>query len=166
MTGQVPHPVKRERMERLVELVQRRARERAQRFVGRSMEVLVEGPSRTDPPAPRPHPPQQDGQLRGHGRARRAGRGGDHRGHVDHALGARETAQQSPLKVLAIFGPTGVGKTAVAIATADRLRERGEDPVAVSCDALQVYRGLETLSGPRRPRNGLGSSTGWSASST
>ena len=46
---QLPHPVKRERMERLVELVQRRARERAQRFVGRTVEVLVEGPSRTDP---------------------------------------------------------------------------------------------------------------------
>jgi tRNA-2-methylthio-N6-dimethylallyladenosine synthase len=46
---QVPHKVKVERMERLVELVQRRARERAQRFVGRTMEVLVEGPSRTDP---------------------------------------------------------------------------------------------------------------------
>ena len=49
MTDQVPHSVKRERMERLVELVQRRARDRAQRFVGRTMEVLVEGPSRTDP---------------------------------------------------------------------------------------------------------------------
>ena len=49
MEGQLPHPVKRERMERLVELVQRRARERAQRFVGRTMEALVEGPSRTDP---------------------------------------------------------------------------------------------------------------------
>jgi tRNA-2-methylthio-N6-dimethylallyladenosine synthase len=36
-------------MERLVEVVQRRARERAQRFVGRTVEVLVEGPSRTDP---------------------------------------------------------------------------------------------------------------------
>jgi tRNA-2-methylthio-N6-dimethylallyladenosine synthase len=46
---QVPHPVKRERMERLVELVQRRAHDRAQRFVGRTVEVLVEGPSRTDP---------------------------------------------------------------------------------------------------------------------
>jgi tRNA-2-methylthio-N6-dimethylallyladenosine synthase len=45
----VPHPVKVERMERLVEAVQRRARERAQRFVGRRVEVLVEGPSRTDP---------------------------------------------------------------------------------------------------------------------
>jgi tRNA-2-methylthio-N6-dimethylallyladenosine synthase len=49
MLDQVAHPVKRERMERLVELVQRRARERSQRFVGRTMEVLVEGPSRTDP---------------------------------------------------------------------------------------------------------------------
>jgi tRNA-2-methylthio-N6-dimethylallyladenosine synthase len=46
---QVPFAVKRERMQRLVEVVQRRATERAQRFVGRTMEVLVEGPSRTDP---------------------------------------------------------------------------------------------------------------------
>jgi tRNA-2-methylthio-N6-dimethylallyladenosine synthase len=49
MEGQLPHPVKRERMERLVELVQRRAAERAERFLGRELEVLVEGPSRTDP---------------------------------------------------------------------------------------------------------------------
>jgi tRNA-2-methylthio-N6-dimethylallyladenosine synthase len=49
LPDQVPHEVKVERMERLVEVVQRRARERAQRFVGRSLEVLVEGPSRTDP---------------------------------------------------------------------------------------------------------------------
>jgi tRNA-2-methylthio-N6-dimethylallyladenosine synthase len=48
MDGQVPHPVKVERMERLVELVQRRAAQRAQRFVGREIEVLVEGTSRTD----------------------------------------------------------------------------------------------------------------------
>jgi tRNA-2-methylthio-N6-dimethylallyladenosine synthase len=48
MDGQLPHPVKVERMERLVEVVQRRATERAQRFVGRTMEVLVEGTSRTD----------------------------------------------------------------------------------------------------------------------
>jgi tRNA dimethylallyltransferase len=53
--------------------------------------------------------------------------------------------------ILAIFGPTGVGKTAVAIAVAEVLRERGEDPVAVACDAIQVYRGLETLSGAATP---------------
>lgn len=35
----------------------------------------------------------------------------------------------------------------MAIAVAERLRERGEDPVAVNCDSIQVYRGLETLSG-------------------
>jgi tRNA dimethylallyltransferase len=50
-------------------------------------------------------------------------------------------------RVVAIFGPTGVGKTAVAIALAERLRADGEDPVAVSADALQVYAGLETLTG-------------------
>jgi tRNA dimethylallyltransferase len=49
--------------------------------------------------------------------------------------------------VLAIFGPTGVGKTALAFAVAERLRARGERPVAVSADALQVYQGLETLTG-------------------
>jgi tRNA-2-methylthio-N6-dimethylallyladenosine synthase len=47
--GVVPHEVKVERMQRLVEVVQRRAHERAQRFVGRTVDVLVEGPSRTDP---------------------------------------------------------------------------------------------------------------------
>jgi len=47
--GLVAHEVKVERMQRLVEVVQRRGRERAQRFVGRTLEVLVEGPSRTDP---------------------------------------------------------------------------------------------------------------------
>ncbi len=49
LADQVPHVVKRERMDRLVDLVQRKATERSQRFVGRTMEVLVEGPSRTDP---------------------------------------------------------------------------------------------------------------------
>jgi len=47
--GLVDQEVKVERMQRLVEVVQRRAAERAQRFVGRELEVLVEGGSRTDP---------------------------------------------------------------------------------------------------------------------
>jgi tRNA dimethylallyltransferase len=51
------------------------------------------------------------------------------------------------LRILALFGPTAVGKTGVAIAIAERLRERGEDPVAVNCDSIQVYEGLEVLSG-------------------
>ena len=49
--------------------------------------------------------------------------------------------------VIALFGPTGVGKTAVAIALAALLRGRGEDAVAVSADALQLYAGLEVLTG-------------------
>ncbi|MDX6626554.1 MAG: tRNA dimethylallyltransferase [Solirubrobacterales bacterium] len=51
------------------------------------------------------------------------------------------------MSVLALFGPTGVGKTGVAIALAELLRERGEEPVAVNCDALQVYEGLGALTG-------------------
>jgi tRNA dimethylallyltransferase len=51
------------------------------------------------------------------------------------------------MDLIALFGPTGVGKTAVALALARRLRQRGEDPAAVSADALQVYAGLETLTG-------------------
>ncbi len=47
--GLIAHEVKVERMQRLVEVVQRRAAQRAQRFVGRTLDVLVEGASRTDP---------------------------------------------------------------------------------------------------------------------
>jgi tRNA dimethylallyltransferase len=54
-------------------------------------------------------------------------------------------------EVIALFGPTGVGKTDVAIELAGRLRAVGEQPVAVSADALQVYQGLETLTGAARP---------------
>lgn len=52
-----------------------------------------------------------------------------------------------PPAVVAVFGPTASGKTAVAEALADRLRTE-----VVSCDALQVYRGLPLLtSQPERP---------------
>jgi tRNA-2-methylthio-N6-dimethylallyladenosine synthase len=48
MADQVPHEVKIERMERLVETCQRIAREHNEARLGRVEEVLVEGPSRTD----------------------------------------------------------------------------------------------------------------------
>ncbi|HEX6652815.1 MAG TPA: isopentenyl transferase family protein, partial [Thermoleophilaceae bacterium] len=57
----------------------------------------------------------------------------------------------APEAVIAIFGPTGVGKTSVAIELAERLRAGGEDPVAISADALQVYRGLEVITGVATP---------------
>ena len=49
MDGQVPEEVKRERMERLVERIQCDARARNAALVGTVQEVLIEGPSRTDP---------------------------------------------------------------------------------------------------------------------
>src|SRR6202034_1526330 len=60
------------------------------------------------------------------------------------------------MQIIALFGPTGVGKTSIAVALAEHLRARGvEDsgagPVAVSADALQVYEGLETLTGVASP---------------
>jgi tRNA dimethylallyltransferase len=71
--------------------------------------------------------------------------------HGDGDTGLMHDRQSSAAgkarEVIAVFGPTGVGKTAVALALAGRLRARGEDPVAVSADALQVYMGMETLTG-------------------
>ena len=49
MPDQIPDDTKRDRIERLVELVQRIAAERNDARIGRIEEVLVEGPSRTDP---------------------------------------------------------------------------------------------------------------------
>jgi tRNA dimethylallyltransferase len=46
--------------------------------------------------------------------------------------------------VIAIFGPTGVGKTAVAVALAEH---HGGNAVAISADALQVYEGMPILTG-------------------
>jgi tRNA dimethylallyltransferase len=55
------------------------------------------------------------------------------------------------MRIIALFGPTGVGKTSIAVALAGLLRARGEDPVAVSADALQVYSGLEIVTGVASP---------------
>jgi tRNA-2-methylthio-N6-dimethylallyladenosine synthase len=49
LPDQVPDDVKHDRLERLVDVVQRIAGERNRERVGRVEEVLVEGPSRTDP---------------------------------------------------------------------------------------------------------------------
>lgn len=70
-----------------------------------------------------------------------------------HATGVRGERAHSTVmstggvEVLALFGPTSVGKTGVAVALARSLRSRGVSPVAVNCDAIQIYRGLETISG-------------------
>jgi tRNA dimethylallyltransferase len=46
---------------------------------------------------------------------------------------------------VALFGPTGVGKTEVAVELARVLEERGGRAAAVSADAFQVYEGLDLL---------------------
>ena len=51
------------------------------------------------------------------------------------------------LPIVAIFGPTAVGKTEVAVALAETLSSQGLRCTAVSADAYQLYRGLEVLSG-------------------
>jgi tRNA dimethylallyltransferase len=54
---------------------------------------------------------------------------------------------QLAVEVIAVFGPTGSGKTAVAGALADELGTE-----VVSADAMQVYRGLPILTNqPERP---------------
>jgi tRNA dimethylallyltransferase len=53
--------------------------------------------------------------------------------------------RQAPSVLVAIFGPTAVGKTEIAVELAGMLRARGEQPVAVSADAFQLYEGLDAL---------------------
>jgi tRNA dimethylallyltransferase len=50
-----------------------------------------------------------------------------------------------PPDVIAVFGPTGVGKTEIAVELADLLRADGRRPTAVSADAIAVYEGLDVL---------------------
>lgn len=54
-------------------------------------------------------------------------------------------------RVIAIFGPTGIGKTGVAIELARLMAEQGETAVAVNCDSIQVYDGLPIISGAPEP---------------
>jgi tRNA dimethylallyltransferase len=53
--------------------------------------------------------------------------------------------------LIALFGPTAVGKTEIAVELAERLQRRGEQPVALSADALQVYAGLDALAAKPTP---------------
>lgn len=55
----------------------------------------------------------------------------------------------SGTSVIALFGPTAVGKTEIALAVGRALRAAGRDPIAVSADAMQLYQGIETLTGAR-----------------
>lgn len=66
------------------------------------------------------------------------------RGSVSERMGGSMT---EGLPLIALFGPTAVGKTGVAIELGKLIEERGGSAVAVNCDSIQVYRGLEVISG-------------------
>ncbi|MBU2602068.1 MAG: tRNA (adenosine(37)-N6)-dimethylallyltransferase MiaA [Actinobacteria bacterium] len=53
--------------------------------------------------------------------------------------------------VIALFGPTGVGKTAIACHVAQELGTR-----VVSCDSMQLYRGFPVLTNQPQARETLG----------
>ena len=143
----MPHAVKQERIGRLVELVQRRALERSRRFVGTTQEVLVEGPSRTDPARLR-------GRTRHNKTVNFAGlaQPGD---LVDVEITAATSttlageesllSHVQQLTLVAIFGPTAVGKTEIAIELAHLLAERDERP------GRGLGGCLSGLRGPRHP---------------
>jgi tRNA-2-methylthio-N6-dimethylallyladenosine synthase len=96
MSGTIPREVQRERMGRLVESVQRRAHERAQRFVGRTLDVLVEGPSRNDP-----------GRLRGRTRHNK----------VVNFLGGAQSGDIVPVRITAATSQTLAGTRTPAAVT-------------------------------------------------
>jgi tRNA-2-methylthio-N6-dimethylallyladenosine synthase len=93
--GLVDPEVKVERMQRLVEVVQRRAAERAERFVGRDLDVLVEGTSRTD-----------RSRLRGRSRHNKA---------VNFS-GSAEPGQIVPVHITGATSQTLTGELAPAVA--------------------------------------------------
>ena len=166
MDGQVPHPVKRERMERLVEAgpaARRRARPALRRprdgGAGRGAE-----PHRRDPPA-RPHPPQQGGQLRGHRRGRASwSRSRSSRRRRRRSSGSRSCSPGSPERPGDIRADRG---------RQDRGGDRSCRPAAGAGggsggDLLRRAAGLRGAGEADRrgdaPSSRRGSSTGWSAS--
>src|SRR5207244_7581796 len=133
-----------------------RAADRGRPAGGSREEPQARRPSRggarrgTEPDRPvahaRAHTPQHDRQLRRHRQAGHARPGAHRRGYVDDAA-RRAGARPRCLTVLAIFGPTASGKTAVAEAIAERIHAE-----VVSADSAQVYRGLPILTNqPARP---------------
>ena len=148
----VPPEVKRERIGRLVEVVQRTAAARAARFVGTTREVLVEGPSRTDASRLRGRLRQNIAVNFTGAAAPGALTDGDHRRlHLDDPLRApgrrRRGGGRSRLSVSWRWpGPTAAGKSALAHAAARALG--GEIVVA---DPFQRYRGLEIAADSPRP---------------
>jgi tRNA dimethylallyltransferase len=55
-------------------------------------------------------------------------------------------------KVVSIIGPTASGKTGLAIALAEALRERGDTAEIINADAYQMYRGMDVGTAKATPQ--------------
>ena len=148
MPDQVTEDVRRERIERLVDRIQHHAAARNAQLVGTVQEVLVEGPSRTDPAILR-------GRTRGGKALNFTGTAASDRSPTSRSPARPRRRSRAarplpspprPMAVIAIFGPTASGKSAVALELADLVG--GE---IVSCDAMQLYHGLPILTNQPPP---------------
>ena len=157
MADQVPDEVKRERIERLVEVVQRIARERNEERVGLVEQVLVEGPSRTDPrscAAGRGGTRPSTSPARA--RTGRPGRRPHRRRDFDDARVAPSSPQLQPERTLRWEGCCNIrdlGRPAARGRRRDALRRvvRADDVSAAVGDGLERRRRLRRPT-DRRPR--------------
>ena len=54
-------------------------------------------------------------------------------------------------RVVALFGPTGAGKTDVAVELGGLLKEASSGAVAINCDSMQIYSEMPVLTGAPGP---------------
>ena len=55
-------------------------------------------------------------------------------------------------QVLALFGPTSIGKSEIAVVLAERLFGSGRRSVIIGADSMQIYDGLALISGAASPQ--------------
>ena len=175
MPGQLPHAVKRERMERLVDAGSATGAGARQPFPGHDPGGAG---GRTEPDRPgqaaRSHAPQQDGQLHGPGTARRAGPGRDHRRRRRPRLRAtsrccRGEPTTAPCSRASVPGGPAASDLRADRGRQDRGRDRAGGPVARARRAaggrvggrLPALRGLDVLVAKPSDEQLAGSSTGW-----
>ena len=174
----VPPEVAQERMQRLVDVVERHALAKHEARVGRIEEVLVEGPSKTRPDGVvRSHPPEQARALRARRRpARRRSRAtsGSPPPRRTGCAAIWSTARvRIPVTAatcvthLALVGATASGKSALALAARARARRRRDRLARLDAglprarhrhgqaDARRARRGPAPPDRRRRPVGGL-----------
>ncbi len=62
-------------------------------------------------------------------------------------MGAPASDRADAPRLIALFGPTSVGKSEVALAVARRLAQSGRKAVIIGADSMQLYQGLELITG-------------------